>query len=305
MAKLNFYPLGNADSTLIHLADDRLILKDYFKVDKDDEDDKRIDLERELRDYLDQQGRADIDVVAFSHADADHNNGADQFFWFDYAASYQGEDRIRMKELWVPACFILETGLSGSSKVIQREAKHRFKKGYGIRIFGNPSPLEQWLDALLIHQSRHDCDSVSGFRGDCLNLSSAALRWRWDPRERVIGAGKELNEAECLLHSRDVRRTGHVVHRHLVEELLDALDLARHHHLYGFILHPDVLTRATVVEVYLIDETRRIHIPVIDHGCDVLDPRIVEPVRDPLQTLDQFTLSRGICRVDVWVCFNP
>jgi len=51
-----------------------------------------------------------------------------------------------MKELWGPACFILETGLSGSSKVIQREAKHRFKKGYGIRIFGNPSPLEQWLE---------------------------------------------------------------------------------------------------------------------------------------------------------------
>jgi hypothetical protein len=85
-------------------------------------------------------------MVAFSHADDDHCHGADDFFWFDYAEKYRGGDRIRMQELWVPACFILETGLSGAARVIQKEAKHRFNEGYGIRVFGNPKPLEKWLE---------------------------------------------------------------------------------------------------------------------------------------------------------------
>lgn len=146
MAIIRFYPLGNADSTLVHLNDDRLILKDYFKAESTGDDDKRIDLEGELRDYLDQECRDDFDVTAFSHADDDHCHGAENFFWFDHAKKYQGGDRIKMKKLWVPACFILETGLSGSARVIQAEAKHRFEEGYGIRVFGNPEPLEKWLE---------------------------------------------------------------------------------------------------------------------------------------------------------------
>ena len=141
MAKLHFYPLGNADSTLIHLNDNRLILKDYFKVDPVDEDDKRIDLEQELRDYLKRERRNDFDVVAFSHADDDHCHGAESFFWFDYAETYQGKDRIKIKSLWVPACFILETGLSGAARVIQKEAKHRFK---GAMESGYSATLSLW-----------------------------------------------------------------------------------------------------------------------------------------------------------------
>ena len=71
MAKLIFHPVGNADSTLIHLDDGRLILKDYFKVEPTDGD-KRVDVEKELRDYLKDQDRDDLDVTAFSHADDDH-----------------------------------------------------------------------------------------------------------------------------------------------------------------------------------------------------------------------------------------
>ena len=91
--------------------------------------------------------RDGFDVVAFSHADADHVNGAENFFWFDHAAKYQGNDRIRIINLWVPACFILETGLSGSARVIRQEAKYRLKRGSGIRVFGNPRPLEAWLES--------------------------------------------------------------------------------------------------------------------------------------------------------------
>jgi hypothetical protein len=157
VAKLNFYPVGNADCTLIHLSDSRLILKDYFYTEPVDEDDKRIDLPQELRDYLKGERRDDLDVVAFSHADDDHCHGADEFFWFDYAEAYQDEDRIKIKHLWVPACFILETGLSGAARVIQKEAKHRFKEGYGVRVFGNPEPLEGWLKDQGIDPSKRTC----------------------------------------------------------------------------------------------------------------------------------------------------
>jgi hypothetical protein len=144
MAKLIFHPVGNADSTLIHLDDGRLILKDYFKVEATDGD-KRVDMEKKLRVYLKSQDRDDIDVTAFSHADDDHCHGAENVFWLDHAEAYQGDDRIPMKEVWVPACFILEKGLSGAAKVIQAEARYRFRKCYGIRVFGNPEQLDDWL----------------------------------------------------------------------------------------------------------------------------------------------------------------
>jgi hypothetical protein len=145
MGHLHFYPLGNADSTLIHLNDGRLILKDYFTAENRQDGDKRIDLERELREYLRREKRDDIDAVAFSHCDDDHCHGADAFFWLDHARTYQSGGRIKMRSLWVPACFIFETGLVGTARAIQAEARYRFKKGYGIRVFGNPGPLEQWL----------------------------------------------------------------------------------------------------------------------------------------------------------------
>jgi len=145
MAKLNFYPLGNADSTLIELNDGRLILKDYFKVEKNGDDDKRIDLEAELRSKLKALYRDDFDVGAFSHCDDDHCHGAENFFWLDHSTKYQGKGRIPMKEMWVPACFILEKGLSGTAEIMQAESQYRFKKGKGIRVFGNPEQLDDWL----------------------------------------------------------------------------------------------------------------------------------------------------------------
>lgn len=145
MAKLIFYPLGNADSTLIHLADNRLILEDYCNYEPQDEDDGHIRLDEELRSYLMDQDRQDFDVVAFSHLDDDHIHGAESFFWFDHAKKYQGEDRIRIRSLFVPACCILETGIGATARIIREEAKYRFKYGSGIRVFGSPGPLEEWL----------------------------------------------------------------------------------------------------------------------------------------------------------------
>jgi hypothetical protein len=146
MAKLMFYPIGNADSTLIHLADDRLLLVDFCNYLSEGEDDRRIRLDEELRSYLKDQDRQDFDAVAFSHADDDHVHGAEDFFWFDHAKKYQGNGRVRILDLMVPACFILETGLGGSARIIREEARYRFKRGSGIRVFGNPGPLQEWLE---------------------------------------------------------------------------------------------------------------------------------------------------------------
>src|SRR5690606_6369435 len=104
-----------------------------------------IDLPEALRHDLRLAGRNDYDVVVFTHLDDDHICGASEFFYFDYAAAYQSDSRVRIKELWVPAAAILETGLSGDKLVIRQEAKHRLRHGYGIRVFSSPGLLDTWL----------------------------------------------------------------------------------------------------------------------------------------------------------------
>jgi hypothetical protein len=145
MTKMIFYPLGNADTTLVHLADDRLILMDFCNYPQDGEKDRRICLDEELHHYLKTQKRDYFDLVAFSHADDDHLHGAEDFFYFRHAKCYQGEDRIHINNLVVPACFILEAGLDDSARAIRAEARFRFKEGSGITVLGDPEPLSDWL----------------------------------------------------------------------------------------------------------------------------------------------------------------
>lgn len=65
MAKLTFFPLGNADCCRIDLDGDKKVLFDYANVRcPDDDDDKRCDLEQELRDDLEAADRDYYDVVA-------------------------------------------------------------------------------------------------------------------------------------------------------------------------------------------------------------------------------------------------
>jgi len=174
MAKVTFYPLGNADGTLIEFDDGKLLLKDYCNYkDPEDKNDKRVDLPAELRAVLEEKDKDNLDVVAFSHCDDDHVHNAESFFWFDHADKYQDDDRIKIKELWVPACFILEEGLEGSAKIIRQEARHRLKKNYGIRVFGNPSILDDWLKENGIDPKERD--SLITHAGEVLNFTNAEL----------------------------------------------------------------------------------------------------------------------------------
>lgn len=147
MHKLKFYPLGNADCTLIQLENDRIILVDFADMkDSEDDSDKRIALSEEIKDILDSLDRNYIDVVAITHLDDDHIKKFSEFFYMDHAKKYQDEDRIKINELWVPAAIILEEGTSsGEGKVLRAEARHRFKSGNDILVFSKPERLKDWL----------------------------------------------------------------------------------------------------------------------------------------------------------------
>ncbi len=146
MHKMTFFPLGNADCCRINTDNGKKILFDYANTrDSEDKDDPRCDLEQELRDDLDDADRDFFDVVAFTHLDEDHYKGATEFFWLDYTDKYQGDDRIKIDIMWVPAAAITEEGIEKEEgKIIQKEARHRFKKGEGIRVFSRPGRLKDW-----------------------------------------------------------------------------------------------------------------------------------------------------------------
>lgn len=204
MTQLKFYPLGNADSTFITFADDRLMLKDYCQCKNPaDDSDKRIDLASALKTELRSKGRNDFDVVAFSHCDNDHVCGAEDFFWLDHAQKYQSKERPKIKFLWVPACFILEKGLDGSARVIREEAKHRLLKGSGIRVFGNPGVLDDWLTENKVnptsrkHLITHAGECVPGFTKDA---GSAEIFVHSPFSYRMEGEDVDRNGSCIVLH---------------------------------------------------------------------------------------------------------
>ena len=148
MPKLSFFPLGNADCTRIDLDDGRKILFNYTdRRDPNAEDDLLCDLPKELRDDLDQQDKDFFDVVAFTHLDKDHYEKASEFFYLEHAEKYQDGERIKIRELWVPAAVITESGVEDiEARIIQGEARYRLKQGKGIRVFSRPLRLKAWLE---------------------------------------------------------------------------------------------------------------------------------------------------------------
>lgn len=156
MPTLTFYPLGNADCTLIKLDNGKKILFDYANMRcENDATDKRIDLPTELKKDL---GKRDYyDAVAFTHLDDDHIKGSSGFFHFEHAKKYQGEGRIKITEMWVPAGAITEEKCEDQARIVQAEARYRLKQKKGIRVFSRPSKLKDWLEAngMTLDEVRH------------------------------------------------------------------------------------------------------------------------------------------------------
>jgi hypothetical protein len=145
--RLTFFPLGNADCCRIDLDNGRQILLDYAAVrDPQDPNDLRCDLTKELRGDLESRKRDYYDVVGFTHLDVDHIHGAPEFFHLEHADKYQGKGRIKIRELWVPAAAVIEESCEDESRILRQEARHRLKRGEGIRVFSRPDQLKDWLE---------------------------------------------------------------------------------------------------------------------------------------------------------------
>lgn len=156
-AIIDVFPLGNADTTRLTLADGQRVLFDFADMGRSDGSDIEFDLEKAIKDDL---GSAPykLPVVCITHVDDDHCHGFGDTFWLQHAKKYQDDDRIKIDELWVPAAAILEEGLTRDSRLVREEAKHRLLEGKGIRVISSPKALEDWLSKKsLTLASRKNC----------------------------------------------------------------------------------------------------------------------------------------------------
>ena len=149
-----FYPVGNGDTSQVVLSAGRRVLFDFCHRKKaDNEETPEIDLKKRLKDELDTAKRDYFDVVAFTHADADHIQGSTEFFELQHAAKYQGEDRIKIRQLWVPAAMVLQSASNDQQShefvILRQEARHRLLEGKGILVFSKPQALMDWLEPKL------------------------------------------------------------------------------------------------------------------------------------------------------------
>lgn len=149
--QLIFYPVGNGDTVQIVLDGGRRVLFDFRHHSKSESSDTpQIDLDKRLREELEEAGRDYFDVVAFTHADNDHIQGSTEFFELQHASCYQGSGRIKIKELWVPAAMLLEQAdndhQSEENVILRQEARHRLLEGKDILVFSKPKKLKKWLE---------------------------------------------------------------------------------------------------------------------------------------------------------------
>lgn len=149
-----FYPVGNGDTTQIVLSKGRRVLFDFCHREKaEDDDTPEIDLKARLKEDLKSAARDYFDVVAFTHADLDHIQGSTEFFELQHAKKYQGEGRIKIRELWVPAAMLLEEADKDHQTeefvLLRQEARHRLLEGKDILVFSKPQALADWLEPLL------------------------------------------------------------------------------------------------------------------------------------------------------------
>jgi ribonuclease BN (tRNA processing enzyme) len=197
---VTFFPLGNADSSLITLENGKRLLFDFGNEgDPGDPNDLRIDLAKAVRDDLLGAKRSHLDVLALTHLDRDHFAGSTEFFWLEHAAKYQGEGRIKIAELWVPAAAIVDDQCEDEAKILQAEARHRLKSGKGIKVFSRPDMLKDWLgDQGLSVQDRLSCIVDAGTLVPTLSLAQ-------DGVEIFVHSpfGQRLNDNEVVDRNKD------------------------------------------------------------------------------------------------------
>lgn len=149
--KVIFYPVGNGDTSQIVLENGKRILFDFRHLKKTENGEgPEINLRDRLKDELKKANKKSFEVVAFTHGDKDHIENSTEFFELRHAAKYQGDGRIKIDTLWVPAAMILETATNDDQSaefvIWRQEARYRLKEGKGIRVFSKPDMLKAWLE---------------------------------------------------------------------------------------------------------------------------------------------------------------
>ena len=152
MHKVIFYPVGNGDTSQIILENGKRLLFDFHHQKTSEEDGSTdFNLSKHLKDELKKANRDYFDVVPLTHGDDDHIANSTEFFELNFAEKYQGNGRIKITELWVPAAMILELGTAEQQKnevfIWRQEARYWLKQGKGIRVFSKPDKLKAWLEA--------------------------------------------------------------------------------------------------------------------------------------------------------------
>jgi hypothetical protein len=147
MHTITFYPIGNADCCLIELENGQNLLFDYAHCKEfENPEDLRIDLKTEIADKMQTKNKDYLDIVVFTHSDDDHIRDFSSIFYLEHAKKYQGEDRIKINELWVPANVICESNLHDEAKILQAEARYRLKNKSGIKVFSRSTMLNKWFE---------------------------------------------------------------------------------------------------------------------------------------------------------------
>jgi hypothetical protein len=204
--KVIFYPVQNGDTSQVILNDGRRLLFDFHhqKIGED-ESQPVINLKSQLQKELQADNRNYFDVVAFTHGDQDHIRHSTEFFELNYSAGYQGNERIKIKELWVPAAMILETATNpqqSSEFVIWRqEARHRLREGKGIRVFSKPEMLKDWLSKQnLTLESRRHLITNAGETVSNFNLANDGVEFFCHaPFAEHVDEGKDFRNDAALI----------------------------------------------------------------------------------------------------------
>lgn len=213
--RIIFYPVGNGDTSQIILENGKRILMDYRHRKKTEEGEgPEINLKAHLKQELKDAGRDSFDVVAFTHADADHIENSTEFFELRHAAKYQGNGRIKIDTLWVPAAMVLETGTNGqqSSEFViwRQEARHRLKEGKGIRVFSKPEKLKDWLEenGLTLESRRHLITDAGQLAPEFDIDADGVEFFCHSPFIKHVDEGDDLRNAASLIFNVRFRKNG-------------------------------------------------------------------------------------------------
>ena len=152
MARIEFFPVGNGDMTLITTATGRRILIDLnIRAAADDPHDRAPDVGSALRSRLRKwaPGRPYVDALLVSHPDEDHCAGLEKHFYLgppEHFRTRAKPGQIFIRELWSSPMMLRQKSarwpLSSDAEAFGREARRRVRRfrdlngavGHGNRI---------------------------------------------------------------------------------------------------------------------------------------------------------------------------